>query len=198
VTYYTEDMRSELYTQETRRQMEEEESCAFLKTLFQKARRRERHDFFDQMTAVDLQSFLPCNLLAYTDRMSMAHALEVRVPFTDHKLVEFVTRLPSALRLKGMQDKYILKRAVGHLLPESILNRKKLGFNPPMALWLKEDLEDLVKDCLSETAIKRRGYFQYEAIRALLGAHASGKRDMSLHIWALLVLEVWHRMYIKS
>lgn len=196
VTYYSDDMKTELYSQETGDQMEGQVPYDLLKGLFQEAAQRERNTFFDQITAVDLMSFLPYNLLAYTDRMSMAHGLEVRVPFTDHKLVEFATRLPPALRLRGMQDKYILKRAVGDLLPEPVLRRKKLGFNPPMALWLKEDLHDLVRDCLSEGVVRRRGYFRPDAVRSLLYLHQSGRRDLSLHIWALLVFEMWHRMYI--
>jgi asparagine synthase (glutamine-hydrolysing) len=196
VTYYTDGMKAELYSQEMAGRVEGQDSYEFLKGLFREAGQRERDTLFDRITAVDLQSFLPCNLLAYTDRMSMAHALEVRVPFTDHKLVEFATRLFPALRLRGMQDKYLLKKAVGDLLPEAVLKRKKLGFNPPMALWLKEDLHDLVRDCLSEEVVRRRGYFRPEAVRSLLYLHQSGRRDLSLHIWALLVLEVWHRMYL--
>jgi asparagine synthase (glutamine-hydrolysing) len=196
VTYYTDGMKAELYSQEMAGRVEGQAPYEFLKGLFREAGQRERDTFFDRITAVDLQSFLPCNLLAYTDRMSMAHALEVRVPFTDHKLVEFATRLPPALRLRGMQDKYLLKKAVGDLLPEAVLKRKKLGFNPPMALWLKEDLHDLVRDGLSEEVVRRRGYFRPEAVRSLLYLHQSGRRDLSLHIWALLVLEVWHRIYI--
>jgi len=198
VTYYTEEMKAELYSREMADRMGDRVPYEFLKGLFQEARQRERDTLFDRITTVDMQSFLPCNLLAYTDRMSMAHGLEVRVPFTDHKLVEFVTRLSPTLRLRGMRDKYLLKKAVGDLLPDAVLRRKKLGFNPPMALWLKEDLHDLVRDCLSEEVVRRRGYFRPEAIRSLLYLHQSGRRDLSLHIWALLVLEVWHRMYIDS
>ncbi len=150
VTYYTDDMKSELYTPEAFNQVGVQVPYQFLKGFFREAEGRARNTFFDRITAVDLQSFLPCNLLAYSDRMSMAHGLEVRVPFTDHRLVEFVTRLPATLRLRGMQDKYLLKRALGDLLPEAVLRRKKLGFNPPMALWLKEDLQGLVRDCLSD------------------------------------------------
>ncbi len=196
VTYYTEDMKTELYSPETLSRVGAQIPFDFLKAIFREAERRGRNTLFDRITAVDLQSFLPCNLLAYSDRMSMAHGLEVRVPFTDHKLIEFVTRLPATLRLRGMQDKYLLKRALGDLLPESVLKRKKLGFNPPMALWLKEDLHDLVRDCLSEEVVRRRGYFRPEAVRSLIVQHQSGRRDLSLHLWALLVFEIWHRMYI--
>ena len=196
VTYYSEEMKAELYSQAAQERLGVRESYAFLKGLFCEARNRERNDFFDQITGVDLRSFLPHNLLAYTDRMSMAHALEVRVPFVDHKLVEFVTRLPPGLRLRGTQDKAILRMAIRDLLPTAVLKRRKLGFNPPMALWLREDLHDLIRDCLSKEVVQRRGLFRYDAIESLLTLHSSGRRDLSLHIWALLVLEIWHRKYI--
>jgi asparagine synthase (glutamine-hydrolysing) len=196
VGYYTSEMKQQLYQPEFLAQGEMQESNLFLKRLFADSKKRSRNSFFDQITAVDLQSFLPHNLLTYTDRMSMAHNLEVRVPFTDHKLVEFVTQLPPALRLKGFQDKYILKQAVRDLLPDTILKRKKLGFNPPMAHWLNEDLTEVLRDCLSERVINDRGYFRYESIASLLHLHSSGQRDVSLHIWALLVLEIWQRKYL--
>ena len=196
VGYYTYEMKQQLYDPGFIGQGQTRESYQFLKRLFAESKKRNRNSFFDQITAVDLQSFLPHNLLTYTDRMSMAHNLEVRVPFTDHKLVEFVTQLPHTFRLKGFQDKYILKQAVRDLLPDEILKRKKLGFNPPMAHWLKEDLSDVLQDCLSERAIRDRGFFQHETIASLLHLHSSGQRDVSLHIWALLVLEIWQRKYI--
>ena len=198
VTYYSEDMKASLYSPEALNNIGGKDSYGFLEGLFDEAKTRGRREFFDQITVVDLLSFLPCNLLAYTDRMSMAHSLEVRVPFVDHKLVEFVTKLPHTLRLRGLQGKYILKSAIGDLLPKSILKRRKLGFNPPMGVWLKEDLQDLVRDCLSEDVVRRRGYFRPEAIDSMLDLYSSGKRDLSLHIWALLVLEIWHRTYIDK
>ena len=196
VTYYSEDMKRVLFSERTQGQIGEKEPYQFLKMFFREAIERGKSDFFDQVTSVDLQSFLPCNLLAYTDRMSMAHALEVRVPFTDHKVVEFVAQLPAAIRFKGMRSKYILKKTIADLLPKEVLKRRKLGLNPPLALWLKEDLKDLVGDCLNERTVKSRGYFHYEAIDSMLASHASGKRDLSLQIWSLIVFEIWHRKYI--
>ena len=97
----------------------------------------------DQVSYVDLHTFLPYNLLEYGDRMSMAHALELRLPFTDHHLVEFSMRLPAELKLRGRQTKYLLREAVRSLLPAEILERPKLGLNPPLGMWMRRELAPL-------------------------------------------------------
>jgi asparagine synthase (glutamine-hydrolysing) len=143
------------------------------------------------MSYVDLKSFLPNNLLHYTDRMSMAHALEVRVPFCDHRLVEFMASIPFAQKMPHFSPKRLLKDAVTDLLPESILNRKKLGFNPPMGIWLNRDLAPLVDEHLDPARLKREGYFDAGFVGRMVREHRLGQRDYSLHLWALLVFQSW-------
>ena len=193
VAYYTDDLKDQLYGEDLQQQREDP-PYAFLRGQFDHARGLGKVSLFDQATAVDLCSFLPCNLLAYTDRMSMAHGLEVRVPFVDHELVEFAVRLPTRMRLRGRTSKYLLRRACEDLLPRKILRRRKLGFNPPMGLWLKGELRPLIQDCLSPEAVKRRGYFEAGAVEAMIDQQMSGRRDLSLQLWALIVLEIWHRL----
>jgi asparagine synthase (glutamine-hydrolysing) len=145
---------------------------------------------------VDLHTFLPFNLLAYGDRMSMAHSLEVRLPFTDHKLVEFAMRLPAHMKLRGRESKYLLRRAVGPLLPPEILTRAKLGLNPPLGLWLRGELVPLLDRYLSPRAVAQRGWFDPQAVGQILADFRAGRRDYSLHLWSLLVLEQWCQRYL--
>jgi len=150
----------------------------------------------DQVSYVDLHTFLPYNLLEYGDRMSMAHALELRLPFTDHRLVEFSMRLPAEMKLRGRKTKYLLREAVRPLLPAEILERPKLGLNPPLGMWLQSELTPLLDTYLSEASVRQRGWFRPEAVARLREDFRSGRRDYSLHLWALLVLEEWARQYV--
>jgi len=157
---------------------------------------RESADPIAELLAVNLSSYLPGDLLVKTDRMTMANSLEARCPFLDHRLLEFASRIPSSLKLKGMTTKYILKRALEGLLPKEIIWRKKHGFGVPVGRWFRAGLKDFLCDhVLSPTALQR-GYFDEQALRRLVGEHLSGKRDHGHRLWALLTLEIWHRLFI--
>jgi asparagine synthase (glutamine-hydrolysing) len=145
----------------------------------------------DAMQQTDLLSFLPGNLLAYGDAMSMRHALELRLPLIDHRLVEAVGRLSPAVRVQGGL-KCLLKEAAKRLLPRDIVEAPKQGFNPPMGVWLKTDLQDLVAERLVPATLAAIG-LDPAPVRVLLDEFRRGRRDHSLKIWALLVLEAWHR-----
>lgn len=153
-------------------------------------------DFVNQMIYVDLKTFLPCLNLTYTDKTSMAASVEVRVPLLDHELVELVARIPARLKLKGLTGKYIFKRAAEAWLPRQIIYRKKAGFSAPIRAWLVRDLKGVVEDLLSESNVRRRGYFNYAEVRRLIAENLSGREDNSLKIFQLLVLELWHRAFI--
>lgn len=153
-------------------------------------------DFINQMIYVDLKTFLPCLNLTYTDKTSMAASVEVRVPLLDHELVELTARIPARLKLKGLTRKYIFKRAAEAWLPREIIHRKKAGFSAPIRAWLVRDLREMVEDLLSESNIRRRGYFNCGEVRRLISENLSGREDNSLKIFQLLVLELWHRAFI--
>jgi asparagine synthase (glutamine-hydrolysing) len=193
VSYFSPAMRSELYTDEFRQAVGGYDSGAVLGGHFARVAQAAP---LDQVSYVDLHTFLPYNLLEYGDRMSMAHALELRLPFTDHHLVEFSMRLPAELKLRGRQTKYLLREAVRPLLPAEILERPKLGLNPPLGMWMRRELAPLMERTLSAEAVRRRGWFRPEAVAQLREDFRSGRRDYSLHLWALLVLEEWARQYI--
>jgi asparagine synthase (glutamine-hydrolysing) len=155
----------------------------------------------DRMTLLqylDLRLYLQEAILVKVDRASMACSLEVRVPFLDHELVEFVMSLPSNLKLKGFTSKYILKRAMKKFLPEEVVHRPKKGFGVPIAKWVKGPLKGLFSEFLSKDRIKREGFFNSGYVTQLFEDHLSGKRDNRKQLWTLLVWELWLNRYCSS
>jgi asparagine synthase (glutamine-hydrolysing) len=144
----------------------------------------------------DIHGFLPENVLRYSDRMSMAHSLEVRVPFTDHILVEALMKVPARQHVSLLASKRLLRRMMKGRLPEEVLSRKKLGFNPPMGIWLQDDRLNLIGEYLHPDLIQRRGLFQAGEVQRLIGEHRSRLRDHGLRLWSLIVLEAWMRVYV--
>lgn len=149
-------------------------------------------DLIVRTSITDLKTFLVNNLLNYGDAMSMANSFEVRLPLIDHRVIELMTAIPSTYRIKHGQTKYLMKKLLKGKVPDSIINKPKLGLNPPMGLWLKNDLSDLVSNYLSKSSVENRG-MNFAAVERLLSEHATGKRDRALHIWSLIVLEEWSR-----
>ena len=145
----------------------------------------------DAMQQTDLLSFLPGNLLSYGDAMSMAVALELRHPFLDHRLIECVGHMAAATRFEGGK-KAILKAVARRLLPAAIVDRPKLGFNPPMGMWLKTDLKAMVAERLTPERMAALG-LEWAPVARLLAEHQGGRRDHALKVWSLLVLESWGR-----
>jgi asparagine synthase (glutamine-hydrolysing) len=145
----------------------------------------------DAMQQTDLESFLPGNLLAYGDAMSMAVALELRLPLLDHRLVEAVGRIAPAIRFAAGK-KTLLKAMARRLLPAEIVDRPKRGFNPPMGVWLKGELKPLVAERLSRSRITEIG-LEWPVVERLLVDHRAGRRDVALKVWSLLVYEAWER-----
>ncbi len=154
-------------------------------------------DLLDRCQALDLATFLPGNLLTYSDRMSMAHGLEVRTPFCDHRLVEFMARIPANQKMPGLRTKTLLREAVADLLPPAVKRRKKLGFNPPVGIWLKGPLRPILEETLSAKRVGSEGIFVPEAIERLKTEHQSGQRDRSLHLYALLNFQIWAQTFRK-
>ena len=142
---------------------------------------------------LDLKTWLADDGLVKVDRMSMAHALEVRCPLLDHRLVEFAARVPSRLKLDGGRTKILLRRVAERRLPGEILSRPKRGFAPPVTRWLREDLRDLSRDLLLGPDAMARDLFDRREVASLLDDHGSGRLDAGWAIWTLLMLEVWGR-----
>jgi asparagine synthase (glutamine-hydrolysing) len=194
-TYFTQDEKQELYAGSMREAANDFDPYREHLRYFERVATQ---DFINQMLYVDLKTFLPCLNLTYTDKTSMASSMEVRVPLLDHELVELAARIPARLKLKGLTGKHILKRAAEGWLPPEIINRKKAGFSAPIRAWLVRDLREMVEDLLSESNIKRRGYFEYGFVRRLIDQNLSGREDNSLKVFQLLTLELWHRAFIDG
>jgi asparagine synthase (glutamine-hydrolysing) len=151
----------------------------------------------DRLLYADTRFYLPNDMLVKVDRMSMAHSLEVRVPFLDHELVEYMATVPASLKLKNyITRKYLLKRIIKNKLPRKIIHQKKQGFNIPIGLWIKTYLKDYVYQILSDEQIKEMGYFKRDAIYKLISDHISGRKDNGYQIWGLITLNMWWKKYI--
>jgi asparagine synthase (glutamine-hydrolysing) len=152
----------------------------------------------DRMTLLqylDLKLYFQESILVKVDRASMASSLEVRAPFLDHELVEFVMGLPSNLKLKGFTSKYLLKKAVRNILPVEILQRKKKGFGVPIAKWIKGPLKELFMDLLSPNRIQREGFLDPHYVEVLLQDHLKNRRDNRKQLWTLLIWQLWVDRY---
>ena len=146
----------------------------------------------DRAMGLDLRTYLPDDLLRMGDRMSMAHSLELRVPFCDRDLLATALRIPAERRLAGWHLKSCLKSTLRGVLPSAILDAPKQGFMIPLARWLREDVREMAQDLLSDGTIRRRGYLKPAYARWLLNEHLSRRRNFSDQIYALMVLELWH------
>lgn len=150
----------------------------------------------NRMLYVDTRFYLPNDMLVKVDRMSMAHGLEARVPFLDHRLVEFAASLPTSLKIKWLhKKKYILKRSMKNRIPENIINRPKAGFNVPKSNWIKSDLKPFVTDVLSSQRIKDIGFLDTRFVESVLQQHFNCKKDNSFQIWCLLNLSFWWQQF---
>ncbi|NQU46184.1 MAG: asparagine synthase (glutamine-hydrolyzing) [Chlorobium sp.] len=159
----------------------------------------QRHRVADRLAAqlyVDLKTYLPDNILVKVDRMSMANSLEVRVPFLDHNLVEFVAAIPSSLKLRGLTGKYILKQAMRTTLPKQTLKKRKQGFSIPIKNWLKRELKPLLLETLSQGRVEQRGLFNWRYVNTLIREHLSGRQNHSHRLWGLLFLELWLQAHL--
>jgi asparagine synthase (glutamine-hydrolysing) len=148
-------------------------------------------DPVDRMAYVDAKTVLPESLLLLSDKMGMAASLEVRVPFLDNNVVEFVQKVPGRHRVRGFALKRLLKSAVKGHVPEFVLTRSKRGFGTPMSAWIREELNPLVMDLLDSNRLKRHGVMNADAVRGLLAAHHEGREDGTEAIMALMMFELW-------
>lgn len=145
----------------------------------------------------DLHTYLPDDLLVKVDVASMANSLEARSPLLDHKLMEWAARIPEEQRFAGTETKSLFKQAMEPYLPHDLLYRPKMGFGVPIDRWLRTDMRDFAYDVLLSSRAERRGLFEPKAVKDLLDAHVSGSNWAS-RIWALLMLELWFRMWIDA
>jgi asparagine synthase (glutamine-hydrolysing) len=186
------ERRAALYSPEVRGRVELDSALELMRQL---AGSQEGTDQINKMLCIDMQSYMVDDLLAVADRTSMAASLEVRVPYLDHSLVEFMAGIPGSMKISGMKTKHFLKTAFKDDLPREILHRKKSGFSLPVARWLREDLRGLVEDTLSPSRLTHDGLFDREVVADLQREHFSRERDRSSVLWALLIFHLWADHY---
>jgi asparagine synthase (glutamine-hydrolysing) len=147
---------------------------------------------------VDLATQMPEDLLMLTDKMSMAVSLECRVPLLDQKLVKLASGMPASLRLRGGELKYVMKKAMQGILPDSIIYRSKRGFGAPIGAWFKSELSGFLHEILSESSLKKRGLLDPHAVARVVREHERQEADRTDHLLALVNLEIWCRMYLDG
>jgi asparagine synthase (glutamine-hydrolysing) len=153
-------------------------------------------DELSQLLYLDMKTFLPCLNLTYTDKMSMAASVEVRVPLLDDELLALAARIPSSLKLRGWRRKYIFKRSQEAVLPRDVVWRRKAGFGAPVRAWLVNDLAPMIDELLSERTVAERGLVDPAVVTRLRADNDRGRADNSLQIYALLSLELWCRTFL--
>jgi asparagine synthase (glutamine-hydrolysing) len=154
-------------------------------------------DELARLQDVDLGTYLVDDLLVKTDRASMAHSLEARVPYLDTVVTNMALALPTRHKVRGLSKKVLLRKAAAPLLPREIVNGKKRGFSIPAAAWLRGELEPFARDTLSPETLKRQGYFRPDVVQRLLDEHVAGREDRSRQLWGLLAFTLWHQQHVE-
>ena len=190
-----------VFSDEMKRELFSAEINEFTKALdsfevYRKYYYKKDGDLIDRLLYTDEKTWLVDTYLEKTDKASMAVGLEVRVPFLDHELVEFAATIPSKYKIKGFTKKYILKKAMRGLLPESVIKKPKHGFSVPTDPWFRGKLKDYVFEVLFDNKARGRGYFNYPYIEKLYREHLDGKEVYDFHLWLLLNFELWHRKFM--
>ena len=197
-TYFDSQQRAALYSSEPERGRSGNPAHEHL-SAFDKVRHA---DFLNQMLYLDTKIFMTTLNLTYNDKMSMASSVEVRVPFLNRELAEFVAwNVPPEWKLKGKWrpvTKYIFREAMRSMLPEEVLRQPKAGFAAPVDYWLAHELRPMVDDLLSESQVRKRGLFRPEEVRRYVDEHRRGAEDWSMQIWQLLTLEIWMQLFLDG
>src|SRR5437763_8680093 len=147
---------------------------------------------------VDFGIYLVDDLLVKTDRASMAHSLEVRVPFLDPLVTNLAFALPTRLKVRGLQKKVLLRKAVAPLLPREVVHGRKRGFSIPAAAWLRGELEPFARETLSAETLARQGFFRPDVVSQLIGEHVGGLEDRSRQLWGLLSFTLWYERHVEQ
>jgi asparagine synthase (glutamine-hydrolysing) len=182
------DQRRRLYSPDVARQVDFD----YVESLgWEHFERLNDGDIMDRAIYQDLKMYLPDDILALSDRLGMHHSLELRVPFVDHEVVEFCARIPSSLKIRARQKKYLLREVARPFLPPSVLNHRKQGFSAPMAKWLRGDLRPLVEQRLTSASLARTGLFQAETVKTMVADHYQLKQLNDKALFSLLVFDKW-------
>jgi asparagine synthase (glutamine-hydrolysing) len=154
-------------------------------------------ELLTRLQDVDLGTYLVDDLLVKTDRASMAHSLEARVPYLDPVVAGLAQSLPTRLKVRGLRKKVLLRKAAAPLLPRRIVYGRKRGFSIPAAAWLRGELEPFARDVLAPDTLRRQGFFRPEPVERLIDSHVAGEEDLSRQLWGLLAFTLWHEHHVE-
>lgn len=191
---YTPSEKEKLFTPEMKSSIEEEPFLPISSHL----KNCQAKSIIDKLGYLHLKLYLQDDLLTKVDRLSMANSLEIRVPFLDHTFVLFANSIPPSLKLKGLTTKYIFKKTMSKILPPEISNRKKIGFDIPLGIWIKNELKEFVGDVLSSSNLNKHDFFNQAYVDHLLNEHFRGTHNHRQLLWPLIVFQFWYNYYIKS
>ena len=185
-----------LYSEDFREQLSISQDIDPLLSFLQRAHPQSSE--IDRVLGLEQRFFTVDHNLTYTDKMSMAEGVEVRVPLLSKKLVEFAASIPDGLKQRGSESKWIFKKVMEGYLPRDLIYRPKTGFGAPVRDWLRLELKDYVRDTLSESSLQRRGIFNCSAVQKLLDDNEQGLIDASYTILGMMTLEVWMRQHLDD
>ncbi|HUP22929.1 MAG TPA: asparagine synthase (glutamine-hydrolyzing) [Thermoanaerobaculia bacterium] len=194
--WHEDGMVRKLYTHGVRAKLGGYQAATVLKRSLERI--PTEHAPLNRMLYLEAKHFLADHNLNYTDKMAMAHGVEVRVPLLDRTLAEFAVRLPPRHKLSGFETKSIFREAMRPILPASILRRSKTGFGAPLRRWICQDLREMVRDVLSEETLRCRGIFDPRAVEDLIVANEAGRVDASYLVFSLVCVEMWLRSFAPT
>lgn len=192
MVFLQETERNRLLTRNVLREIESVDPYDF---IHRHSRATESSNDITREGYIDVKTYLADNILVKVDRMSMATSLEARVPYLDHRIVEFSFSLPPEYKMRGFHTKAILKDTFWNQLPSEVQNRDKQGFSIPMKNWIKNELKPMMMDLLNPRRIAQQGYFESAYVTKLVEDHLKGIENHSHKLWALMVFQQWYDLY---
>ncbi len=192
---FTQEAKGRLFTSAAQQKLTDADS---LEKILSHFNAENVEELVDRMLFTDLMTRMPDHLLSIVDRMTMAHSLEDRSPLVDYRVVEFAASIPSALKLKGRNLKYILKKVASRYLPDELINRKKQGFSFPIGSWMRTDLKVFIDNLFQQSRFVELGIFSADEISRIWQEHVAGKVDHNYRLWILVNLELWYRLYFEN
>jgi asparagine synthase (glutamine-hydrolysing) len=189
-------LRGSLFADSERFQRHQESCKELVLSYYNSPNVQDTRDSLNRVIYCDIKTYLPDDILTVTDRMSMYHSLEVRVPYVDNEVLEFCAAIPPELKLKWLRKKYLLKKAVAPLLPKEVIHHRKQGFVGPLARWLRTDLKPYVLQTLDEKNLGKHGLLNNRTIKQIVEEHFSGREIHDTLIWSLVIFQKWFDEYV--